>query len=166
MIYSLKHSAFVWLWTYIEALPILPREFWDVSTYPQRVLFGNNNWLLQETYSIDFQEYNATLCPDNYHTQWVMGRTLQIGLTTTFPLNTKVLYTYNGQTYDVDYTSARVSPTAPTQSYRTVTARSYHSGGVNGLMMDGSVHFTRSSIAQATWRAMGTRSGGEVVSGD
>jgi hypothetical protein len=30
-------------------------------------------------------------------------------------------------------------------------------------LMDGSVRFVNSSISQATWRALGTRSGGEVV---
>jgi hypothetical protein len=34
---------------------------------------------------------------------------------------------------------------------------------VNALFMDGSVHFVTNSIAQATWRALGTRNGGEAV---
>ena len=34
-----------------------------------------------------------------------------------------------GATYDVDFTSARVSPSAPQHSYRCVTSRSYHPGG-------------------------------------
>jgi prepilin-type processing-associated H-X9-DG protein len=42
-------------------------------------------------------------------------------------------------------------------------ARSYHSGGVNVLLGDGSVHFVRDSIDPATWRALATRNGGEVV---
>jgi prepilin-type processing-associated H-X9-DG protein len=88
---------------------------------------------------------------------------LQSGLTTTFPPNTFVPYTVGGVTHDVDFTSARVSPTAPRQSYRIVTSRSYHSGGVNALMMDGTVRFVTNSISQATWRALGTRAGGEVV---
>lgn len=41
-------------------------------------------------------------------------------------------------------------------------ARSYHSGGVNVCMCDGSVRFISNSIAEPTWRALGTRSGGEV----
>jgi len=108
--------------------------------------------------------YGGTFDPDYCHTQWVTGRTLQSGLTTTFPPNTAIPYTVGGQTYDVDFTSARVSPTAPRHGYRVVTARSFHSGGVNALMMDGSVRFVTNAIPQATWRAMGTRAGGEVVS--
>jgi prepilin-type N-terminal cleavage/methylation domain-containing protein/prepilin-type processing-associated H-X9-DG protein len=42
-------------------------------------------------------------------------------------------------------------------------ARSYHSGGVNVALADGSVRFITNNIALATWRALGTRGGGEVV---
>jgi prepilin-type N-terminal cleavage/methylation domain-containing protein/prepilin-type processing-associated H-X9-DG protein len=42
-------------------------------------------------------------------------------------------------------------------------ARSFHGGGVNVLLCDGSVRFVRDSIALATWRALATRDGGEVV---
>jgi prepilin-type N-terminal cleavage/methylation domain-containing protein/prepilin-type processing-associated H-X9-DG protein len=40
---------------------------------------------------------------------------------------------------------------------------SNHSGGVNALFGDGSVHFITSSIDLNTWRALGTRAGGEVI---
>jgi prepilin-type processing-associated H-X9-DG protein len=42
-------------------------------------------------------------------------------------------------------------------------ARSRHSGGVNALLCDGSVRFVTNNIAIATWGAMGTMDGGEVV---
>jgi prepilin-type N-terminal cleavage/methylation domain-containing protein/prepilin-type processing-associated H-X9-DG protein len=42
-------------------------------------------------------------------------------------------------------------------------ARSYHAGGVNVLLCDGSVRFVRNSIDVGTWRALGTRDGGEVL---
>jgi prepilin-type N-terminal cleavage/methylation domain-containing protein/prepilin-type processing-associated H-X9-DG protein len=42
-------------------------------------------------------------------------------------------------------------------------ARSFHPGGVNVLLCDGSVRFVRDSIALATWRALATRDGGEVL---
>ncbi|MGO9468336.1 MAG: DUF1559 domain-containing protein [Isosphaeraceae bacterium] len=47
-----------------------------------------------------------------------------------------------------------------------VSARSHHPGGVNSLLGDGSVKFMKNSINLAAWRALGTRNGGEVVSGD
>ena len=43
------------------------------------------------------------------------------------------------------------------------TARSFHHGGVNVLMCDGSVQFTSDAIDVSTWRAMATRSGMEVA---
>jgi len=43
------------------------------------------------------------------------------------------------------------------------TARGYHAGGVNMLMVDGSVRFVRNAIQIDTWRALATRAGGEVV---
>ncbi len=110
--------------------------------------------------------YGGTFDPDYCHTQWVSGRTLQTGLTTTFPPNTKVSYATGGQEFDVNFTSARFGPGTPRQTYRVVTARSYHPGGANALMLDGSVRFVKSTIAQSTWRALGTRSGQEVVSSD
>ena len=46
-----------------------------------------------------------------------------------------------------------------------VTARSDHPGGVNLALADGSVRFVSESISVATWRALGTRNGGEIVGG-
>jgi prepilin-type N-terminal cleavage/methylation domain-containing protein/prepilin-type processing-associated H-X9-DG protein len=45
-------------------------------------------------------------------------------------------------------------------------ARSRHSNGVNLLLGDGSVHFVNQSISLTTWRALSTRSGGEVLGSD
>ena len=44
------------------------------------------------------------------------------------------------------------------------SAGSRHTGGVNALFLDGHLTFVRDSIALATWRALGTRAGREVVS--
>jgi prepilin-type N-terminal cleavage/methylation domain-containing protein/prepilin-type processing-associated H-X9-DG protein len=44
-----------------------------------------------------------------------------------------------------------------------VTANSYHTNGVNLLLCDGSTRFVSNSVNLATWRALGTRNGGEVV---
>lgn len=42
-------------------------------------------------------------------------------------------------------------------------ARSYHWGGVNLLLADGSVRFVTNEIQQSTWTALGTQAGNEVI---
>jgi prepilin-type processing-associated H-X9-DG protein len=46
----------------------------------------------------------------------------------------------------------------------TAASRSRHPGGVNVLKADGSVHFVSQNINLATWQAMGSISGGEIIS--
>ena len=45
-------------------------------------------------------------------------------------------------------------------------ARSRHTGGVNAAMCDGSIRFVRNTIPLATWMAMGSMAGNEVVQND
>jgi prepilin-type processing-associated H-X9-DG protein len=42
---------------------------------------------------------------------------------------------------------------------------SYHPGGVNLLLGDGSVRFIKESVTLSVWRALSTRNGGEVIDG-
>src|SRR5262249_48967875 len=95
------------------------------------------------------------------HAAWVDGKVHETGFTTAFAPNTVVGYPSRGTTYDVDFVSA--TETSPGDTYAAVTSRSYHTGGVNVLLLDGSVRFVSDGIALATWRALGTRAGGEVV---
>lgn len=46
---------------------------------------------------------------------------------------------------------------------QSFAARSHHTGGVQAVLCDGSVHFYSDSIDLATWRALSTARGGEVV---
>jgi prepilin-type N-terminal cleavage/methylation domain-containing protein len=46
----------------------------------------------------------------------------------------------------------------------TTTANSRHTGGVHTVLADGAVRFVSENIDYKVWRAIGTRSGGEVVS--
>jgi len=103
---------------------------------------------------------------DSGHTEWVDARVHQAGITMTFPPNTKVSYTNGGVNYDIDFNSAREGKSTTGTCYAVVTSRSYHSGGVNGLLMDGSVRFFRNTIRIDTWRALGTANGGEVLGND
>jgi prepilin-type N-terminal cleavage/methylation domain-containing protein/prepilin-type processing-associated H-X9-DG protein len=45
-------------------------------------------------------------------------------------------------------------------------ADSFHAGGVNCMMADGSVKFIKNSISRTTWWALGTKANGEVVGAD
>jgi prepilin-type processing-associated H-X9-DG protein len=72
-----------------------------------------------------------------------------------------VTYSSGGTNYDVDVILATESSSGDT--YAAVTARSFHEGGVNVLLMDGSVRFVTNSIPLGVWRALGTRAGGEVI---
>ncbi len=47
-----------------------------------------------------------------------------------------------------------------------IGSSSVHPGGANVLVLDGSVRFVKASIDLATWNALGTRSGGEIISAD
>lgn len=114
---------------------------------------------------------DAKLGPDTNsntgHTEWPDGRVHHSGFTTTFTPNTVVPYIHSdGQTYDIDYNSLQEGRSDTQPTYAAITARSYHTGLVNVLMMDGSVRSIQNSINIDTWRALGSRNGGEVISGD
>lgn len=47
-----------------------------------------------------------------------------------------------------------------------LAARSFHTGGAQCVLADGSVHFASSSIDEIVWRAIGSRADGEVVTAD
>ena len=76
------------------------------------------------------------------------------------------LYGYHSTTtyYHVGVPNTRSCMFPPSRI--STTANSNHPGGVNVLYADGSVKFTKDSIAIQTWRAMGSRNLGEIISGD
>ncbi len=102
----------------------------------------------------------------NGHTEWVCGRAIHTGFTTVFTPNTRVPYTASGVVYDFDVSSSREGRNQIDPTYAVITARSYHSNGVNALLMDGSVRFVTNSVSLATWRAAGTRAGGDLLGND
>ncbi|MCI0740032.1 MAG: DUF1559 domain-containing protein [Gemmataceae bacterium] len=100
--------------------------------------------------------------PNSGHTEWVCGRAIHAGFTTTFTPNTNVPHASGGQVYDIDVSSSREGRNQTDTTYAVITSRSYHTGVVNALLMDGSVRSIASSVPLPTWRALGTRAGGEV----
>jgi prepilin-type N-terminal cleavage/methylation domain-containing protein/prepilin-type processing-associated H-X9-DG protein len=108
---------------------------------------------------------NAELRVDSGHSEWEDGNTSQAGFTTAWPPNKVTPGSFNGVSVaDTDLIAIREENGGPT--FGAVTSRSYHPGGVNVLLGDGSVRFIKSTIAGPIWRALGSVSGGEVVSAD
>jgi prepilin-type processing-associated H-X9-DG protein len=114
----------------------------------------------------DCVSYGGTFDPELGHTEWVNGMMVQTGMTTTFTPNTPMIYISGAAPFDVDFMSSRLGLSATILSYGAVNARSYHPGGVNALFLDGSVRFVPDTIDLATWRALGSRAGGEIVETD
>jgi len=57
-------------------------------------------------------------------------------------------------------------PTTLGYDYTFSSARSYHTGGVNVVFVDGHVTFVNDTIDLAVWQALGTIDGGETVPAD
>lgn len=108
--------------------------------------------------------FGGSFKQDSGHTEWVDARVHQTGVTTTFGPNTLVPYTSGGVTYDVDFNSSREGKTTNQTTYAAVTSRSYHTGTVNSLFMDGSVRSIAETIDLTTWRRLGQRDDGQPVS--
>jgi prepilin-type N-terminal cleavage/methylation domain-containing protein len=116
---------------------------------------------------VEVATYGGTFKPLNGHTQWVNGLIINTGFTTTFPPNTINPYqAADGTMHDVDFTSVLLGQSLTLCTNVVFTARSYHPGMVNAVMMDGSGRAVSNTIDQGVWRALGTRAGAEVVSAD
>ena len=101
---------------------------------------------------------------DSGHTEWTDGRVHQSGFTTTLPPNTPVAVpgAKNSEGRG-DYTSCRENKSCGTATRAAVTARSWHPGLVQSLMMDGRVRPINDAIDLTTYRGLGTRASGEMV---
>jgi prepilin-type processing-associated H-X9-DG protein len=106
---------------------------------------------------------NMSRSGNKSHTTWANGNLFDSGMTTAVPPNTKVIIPGLGP-YSWDMDSTDESDGGPI--YAALTSDSYHPGGVNMLLADGSVRFARNSIDGMTWRALSTIAGGEVISAD
>ncbi|MCA9126047.1 MAG: DUF1559 domain-containing protein [Planctomycetales bacterium] len=103
---------------------------------------------------------------DTGHTEWPDGRVHHTGFTAAMPPNSTVRYTRGGEQYqETDYNSWQEgkSGSAGNPSYAIITSRSFHTGVVNAARVDGSVSTVSENIDLSIWRALATRSGGEVI---
>jgi prepilin-type N-terminal cleavage/methylation domain-containing protein/prepilin-type processing-associated H-X9-DG protein len=110
-------------------------------------------------------EYKAASCPPGVsHGTWYDGNTNSTGFTTAWPPNKVISGPPGTGLVDLDLGGTPLVNGGP--NFAAITARSYHPGGVNVVFADGSVHFIKGTVNGATWRALGTVAGGEVVSAD
>jgi prepilin-type N-terminal cleavage/methylation domain-containing protein/prepilin-type processing-associated H-X9-DG protein len=98
---------------------------------------------------------------EHNHTEWNTGEVHHSGFTFAWPPNMISPGVAEGISVpDTDLVAVRELDGGPT--YAAVTSRSYHPGGVNICLGDGSVQFISNNIDRRVWRAMGTMSGGET----
>jgi prepilin-type N-terminal cleavage/methylation domain-containing protein/prepilin-type processing-associated H-X9-DG protein len=74
------------------------------------------------------------------------------------------IVTPNSKTYPWGNCKWGTSSASPQSEFNC--SNSYHPGGVNVLVADGSVRFIKDSVNPLTWMALGTKAGGEVISAD
>ena len=96
------------------------------------------------------------------HNEWVDSRANQTAFTTTFTPNTKVPHLDGSATRDIDWVNIREGNNATESTYGVFTSRSFHTGTVQSLLMDGSVRSFSDNIDRVIWRGLGSRGGGEV----
>ncbi|MCA9073168.1 MAG: DUF1559 domain-containing protein, partial [Planctomycetaceae bacterium] len=97
------------------------------------------------------------------HTEWPDARVHHSGFTTVLTPNTRVEHIEGGVTFDVDYNSwqeGKLNGGTVPPTYAAITSRSYHTGTVNVVLMDGSTRTISENIALDVWRALGTRNNG------
>jgi prepilin-type processing-associated H-X9-DG protein len=92
---------------------------------------------------------------DDRGTNWAAGR---IGYTLFHTVATP-----NDPNFPLNGCRIGGSPHYYSNSQNITPSTSEHPGGVNVLMGDGGVRFVRDGINYATWWALGTKSGGEVL---
>lgn len=119
---------------------------------------------------------------DTLHAEWHNGSDHHTGFTTAWTPNRKTSgilvnptvddppspLPAGAQVDDVDLTGRREQDAGAAGyagTYSAITSRSYHTGGVNVLLGDGSVTYVGDSIDSAIWRGLSSIAGQEMVSG-
>jgi prepilin-type N-terminal cleavage/methylation domain-containing protein len=143
--------------------------FAEVKAYQSYVRNSSTPTALNQPFPADTAVVAANASTGSYrgevgHTEWTDSPCHQTGFTFVFPPNTRVPFSNGGLDLDIDLLTQVEGSHASKPSYGAITSRSFHTNGVNSLLMDGSVRFVNQSITISTWRALGTRAGGEVVS--
>jgi len=140
--------------------------FSEVLAYMPNI---GNDAAATDTIPTSLASFTAGSLSTTGHTEWVDGKIHETGFTTAFIPNSKTLISNSANpTPQVgDYISCKERGTSSTcagrPTYAAVTARSYHTGIVQVMLMDGSARAVSENIDLNTWRRLGTRAGGEVI---
>jgi prepilin-type N-terminal cleavage/methylation domain-containing protein len=132
--------------------------FSEVKAYTPNIGNGQEG---TDTIPDSISSYTAGTLSANGHTEWVDGKVHEAGFTTTFTPNTVTLI--SSTPVDGDFISCREKGAACAGKpiYAAVTARSYHVGLVNVLLMDGAIRAVSENIARPTWQQLGARNDGQ-----
>ena len=134
--------------------------FSEIKTYTPNVGNGLEGTDLPPT---DLSAFSAGKYSATGHTEWVDGKVHETGFTTTFTPNAKTIINGVGAPAGTpivgDFVSCREggAKCAGLPTYAAVTARSFHAGMVNILLMDGSVRSAADTINLDVWRRLGGR---------
>ncbi|WP_165071478.1 DUF1559 domain-containing protein [Paludisphaera rhizosphaerae] len=135
----------------------------NTGMFSERVLADGNNAVISPVADVFFSPLAPTTVTDAYN----MCQAVDINnLSNQFPLfmgapwlTGQHIFQHinppNGRSCGFFVTNRAVMPPS-----------SFHSGGVNLLLADGSVRFIKNTVSLPTWSALGTIAGGEVISSD
>jgi len=133
----------------------------EVKAFTPRVHDATDITLTSTGYTFTGGSQSAS----NGHTEWVCGRAIHNGFTTTFTPNTRTVPTTTGTLADLDADASTLregsSNTAITNA--VITSRSYHAGSVNVMLMDGSTRTVSENISLTVWKNLGNRNDGNVL---
>ncbi|MCS7045043.1 MAG: DUF1559 domain-containing protein [Gemmataceae bacterium] len=137
----------------------------NTAAFSEHLLGDFNNGIATE-FSDTFRPGTYPATPDEAVAQCASLDPNNLGMQGYSNIGAPWLYGYHSTTiyFHVGPPGSR-SCMFPPQRIAT-TAKSRHTNGVNLLLCDGSVRFVGYGISLATWRAVGSRNGGEVVGSD
>jgi len=139
--------------------------FSEVKAYTPNI---KNDGAANDTIPTTLAAFTSGSLSTTGHTEWVDGKIHETGFTTVFCPNAKTLISDStSDPVDGDYVSCKERDTSGTCSgkptYAAVTSRSYHTGVVTSLLMDGSVRAISNNIDLGTWRNLSARGDGNVI---
>ncbi len=129
------------------------------------ILDGTSNTMMASEVKIGPNALTSTTKTDARGDIWGEGKDAYM-YTAATPPNSQIIDQLDGTTGCPNSTPALPCLASTGSQAEFNAARSYHAGGVNVTFCDGSVKFVKDSVNLITWRAISTKDGGEVVSGD